>query len=259
MADRTRPLSEEEKNKAAAEALRARAEAAKFAAETDQIKIFQKAAAVQLEADKLNLLGLQVQMAKIQRDFDELLTADKFHHVYYFNSPVDRDSVRSCMTQLSQWDRLPGPTGHRWEIVFNSPGGSVIDGIALLDFILGLRRRGRSIDTHNLSMAASMAGILLQAGERRRMASEAWLLIHEISFGAVGKIGEVEDTVEWVKRIQQRVLKLFADRCQQAKLAGTADPKKALTAKEIEKHWTRADWWVSSDEALAYGLIDEVV
>ena len=55
-----------------------------------------------------------------------------------------------------------------------------------------------------------MAGILLQAGDIRIMGAESWLMIHEISFGASGKIGEIEDTVEWVKKIQERVVKIFA-------------------------------------------------
>ena len=90
-----------------------------------------------------------------------------------------------------------------------------------------------------------MAGILLQAGTTRAMGSEAWLLIHEISFSAVGKIGEVEDTTEWVKRICKRVVKIFADRSK-------------LSAAQIEKRWKRQDWWISSDDCLKWGLVDEV-
>jgi ATP-dependent protease ClpP protease subunit len=94
-------------------------------------------------------------------------------------------------------------------------------------------------------MAASMAGILLQAGDTRVMAKESWLMIHEASFGASGKIGDVEDTVEWVKMVQERILSIFSERS-------------GLTKAFLKKNWQRKNWWISSDYALKLNLIDEV-
>jgi ATP-dependent protease ClpP protease subunit len=94
-------------------------------------------------------------------------------------------------------------------------------------------------------MAASMAGILLQAGHQRIMGRESWLMIHEASFSASGKTGDVEDTVEWVKAMQERILNIFATRSK-------------MTKSALKRKWTRKNWWISSDEALKLGFVDEI-
>ena len=179
------------------------------------------------------------------REYDERKrrATDEYHHVYVFKESVSAASVANCEARLREWMRNDPECDI--EINFNSPGGSVIDGMALWDFIQQVRARGHNVTTSTIGYAASMAGILLQAGDVRIMGAESWLMIHEISFGASGKIGEIEDTVEWVKKIQERVVKIFASRS-------------TMTAAYIRKNWTRRDWWISSDEALKLGLIDKI-
>ena len=185
----------------------------------------------------------EVMSRNAQREEDELLATNKFHHVYVFGTEVTGDSVGRCVEQLTKWSRLEPDCS--MEIVFNSPGGGVIAGMAMYDYIIHLRSRGHDITTVALGHAASMAGILLQAGTTRVIGRESWLLIHEISFAAIGKIGEIEDTTEWVKRIQKRVLDIFSSRSK-------------MTPTQLEKRWKRKDWWLSSDECLKLGLVDEV-
>lgn len=187
---------------------------------------------------------LALDAAKAQRATRAELAKDEHHRVYVFDKQVGEASVTACIHKLAEWSR--NDPGCDIEIVFNSPGGSVIDGMALYDYICQVKRKGHKVTTNTLGMAASMAGILLQAGDVRQMGSEAWLLIHEGSFGAGGSVGQVEDTVEWVKKIQLRILAIFASRS-------------TLTAKQIQNRWSRRDWWLSSDDALKLGFIDEVV
>ena len=171
------------------------------------------------------------------------LSSNEHHRVYLFSGAVSDASVKLCMVRLTQWHRLY--PGQPIKIVFTSGGGSVIDGMALFDYIQELRREGHLVTTATLGLAASMAGILLQAGDIRVMGKEAWLMIHEASFGAQGKTGEVEDTVEWIKKVQDRVLDIFAARSD-------------MTKAQIKAKWLRKDWWISSDEALKLGLIDKI-
>ncbi len=170
------------------------------------------------------------------------LAKDAYHQRYHFASAVDSANVKACMAKLTEWHRRDPECDI--EVVFTSPGGSVVDGMALFDFITELRKTHK-VTTSTLGIAASMAGILLQAGDVRVMGKESWLLIHEASFGAGGKIGEVEDTVEWVKKVCDRILDIFEQR---------AHVKKAF----IKRNWSRRDWWISSDEALKHGFVDEV-
>ncbi len=185
----------------------------------------------------------RIQMRDLQRKELEILADNKYHHVLFFNEQVASGSVAQCIDQLDTWDRLDPKCDI--EIVFNSPGGSVTQGMALFDHIQRLKRKGHKVTTVAMGMAASMAGILLQAGDVRAIGAESYVLIHEISTGAVGKIGEIEDTVEFVKMIQKRVLRIFADRS-----------KKPVSY--FAKHWRRKDWWLSSEDCLELGVVDEI-
>jgi ATP-dependent Clp protease protease subunit len=227
-----------------------RAEAAKLEAEALTAKLGAERAAVEIQklAAETRAAACTADQAAINLERErrkevEMMADNKYHHVYHFTNQVNGGSVQACMERLAYWSRTE--PGCAIELIFTSPGGSVIDGMALFDFIQQLRRAGHFITTRALGWAASMAGILLQAGDKRVMAKESYVLIHEISTGAVGKIGEIEDEVKFVKKIQGRILDIFAAR---------ANVKREYFAK----HWKRQDWWLDSDEALKIGIIDEV-
>ena len=179
-----------------------------------------------------------------RRKEQEYLAADKHNFVYVFDDPVHATSVRVCIAQLTVWTR--NNPKQDIEIIFNSPGGDIVEGMALYDFIQLVKNRGHHVTTTALGMAASMAGVLLQAGTKRVMGAEAWVLIHEASFGTAGKVGEVEDRVDWVKRIMKRICRIFAARS-------------TLSAGQIARRWKRKDWWLSSDDCLKLGFVDEVL
>jgi ATP-dependent Clp endopeptidase proteolytic subunit ClpP len=205
-----------------AEAEKARQEARKASAEADE---------AELSRDR----DAEKRRAELARNYN--------HLVYAFEGAVSGQSAKSCVDQLVHWHRTR--PGEAIEIIFNSPGGSVVDGFALWDVLRDIRAKGHTITTVSYGMAASMAGILLQAGDVRVMGKESWLMLHEISFGASGKIGDIEDTVGWADKIQKRVADIFAERS-------------TLTAKQILNRIKRKDLWLSSDEALKLGLIDGV-
>ena len=185
----------------------------------------------------------EISLRKAEYDEKNRLATNEHYCVYLFNSAVGEGSVNQCIDQLTTWHRTKPKKPIT--IVFNSPGGAIVAGMALFDFIQEMRRLGHHVTTKALGMAASMAGILLQAGDERVMGKEAWVLLHEASFGAAGKIGEVDDTVEWVKKVQKRILDIFATRSN-------------LSKSQIERRWKRKDWWLSSTDCLKHGFVDKV-
>lgn len=227
---------EAEAEKALAEAQRALAEAAQKQAET-------RSAIASAEAVEI---GLQREQEKRARE----LAHDYFQRVYRFTDMIGPQSVEGCMKTLTEWSRLS--PGCDIEIVLCSPGGNVIAGFALYDFIRDLQSKGHFITTRSLGYAASMAGVLLQVGDKRIMSKEAWLLIHQGSGGAAGSMGEVEDTVEWFKKMTERMLDIFYERSKKA------HPSKPLTKVQLKKHFDRKDWWLSSDQCLDHGFCDEI-
>lgn len=215
--------------------------------EANEAKLRAEAAKALAEADKARAEARQAVIAAEQEEDDERRrkAADDFHHVYRFSGDVSESSVQRCMKKLTEWHRLD--PGCNIEIIFSSPGGSIWDGVELFDFLRGLSEEGHRVVTGGIGMAASMAGILLQAGDHRWMGNECWVLIHRAAFIAWGQTQDVEDRVELIKRIEKRIIDIFVTR------SGGK-----LTANKIKRNWERKDWWLNSAECLEYGLVDEV-
>lgn len=242
---------------------RVAAEVAKLRAETAEIKQrMARAAVVAKQADertglRTRALELAVEkeisqaeynaidLRKKHRDEDLTLSQFEFQHTYNFLGYVAADTVQPCIEKLNSWDiRAPGCD---ITIIFNSPGGAVFNGMALFDFLRWLSRKGHKITTISLGWSASMAGILLQAGDHRIMARGAWLLIHEVAFSTSGKIGEIEDAYKLGERLKAQAADIFVTR------SGGK-----LTRETLTENWTRKDWWISADESLGLGLCDEI-
>ena len=221
-----------------------RALAEKALAETEKFKHDAAKAKYEAEYEKLNL-------AEKTRKENDILSGDQYNHVYNFINEVSDESVSSCMSVMSRWSRL----APRCDItlVLTSPGGSIIPGMALFDFLLDLRKKGHKLTTISRGYSASMAGILLQAGTERVAGQQSWLLIHQASFGTGGKLGDVEDRVEWIKAVCERILDIFAERA-----AKSTNKEISKVRAFIRKNWERKDFWINSEDALKHGFVDRV-
>jgi ATP-dependent protease ClpP protease subunit len=162
---------------------------------------------------------------------------------YTFYDEVNEVTVRAAMATLGAWSRRE--PGADLRIVLNSPGGRVLDGLALVDFLTGLRRAGHHLRIEVLGRAASMGGVVLQAADERVMGANSFLLVHEVSGGAEGRSSELGDRVEFYEQMERRIVALLSSRSQ-------------LTERQIRSRWTRKDWWLGAQEAVAVGLADAV-
>jgi ATP-dependent Clp endopeptidase proteolytic subunit ClpP len=170
--------------------------------------------------------------------------AEEGRRTYTFYSRVEEESVRACMATLSSWSsKAPGAP---LTVVFNSPGGAVHDGLALFDFLRHLRSTGHHLTTLALGRAASMGAVLLQAGDRRIVGSNAFVMLHEVSNGSSGKVSELEESIELSKRLQKRLLAILAERS-------------TLSVAQIQRKWTRRDWWLDAEETVTLGFADETL
>ena len=212
------------------------AQIGKVKAETDGILQEGASRAVKMQLDNAQLQQTRRYLSKEAAEAHE-------NRIYTFYGAVSASSVSPAIKALGEWHRRSPEAPI--EIIFNSPGGNVLDGLALYDFIHELRHLGTPINTVTMGMAASMGGILLQAGERRIATKNALILIHEVSMGAGGKMSEIEDELAFGKKLQQKCLDILASRS-------------TMTARQINTKWQKKDWWIDSDEALKLGFIDEV-
>jgi ATP-dependent Clp endopeptidase proteolytic subunit ClpP len=170
--------------------------------------------------------------------------AEEGRRTYTFYARVEEESVRACMATLASWSsKAPGAP---LTIVFNSPGGAVHDGLALFDFLRHLRADGHHLTTIALGRAASMGAVLLQAGDRRVIGANAFLMLHEVSNGGSGKVSELEESIELSKRLQKRLLMIL-------------DERSTMSMQQIQRKWTRRDWWLDADDAVSLGFADEAL
>src|SRR6476659_9535049 len=129
-------------------------------------------------------------------------------------------------------------------LYINSPGGSVSAGLAMYDTMQFLTC---DVNTYCIGMAASMGAVLLAAGTKgKRFAlPNSDIMIHQVSGGAQGTASDVERTVEWMFKIKRRLIHILSAH------TGKSDEQVQIDSDR--------DYWMSADEAKAYGLVDEVV
>ena len=131
-------------------------------------------------------------------------------------------------------------------LYINSPGGSITDGMAIVDTINYIKC---PVTTICVGMAASMGAVLLTSGEKgRRFATpNAEILIHQplISGGLSGQTTEIKIHAEHMVRTREKLNKLLSERTGQS-------------LETIEKD-TERDNYMTAQEALEYGLIDGIL
>ena len=128
-------------------------------------------------------------------------------------------------------------------LYINSPGGSVTAGMAIFDTMNYIKCPVRTVC---VGMAASMGAFLLMAGEKgKRLAlPNSEVMIHQPSGGASGQATDVTIHAEWLLRTKNKMNGLMAQM--------TGQPLERI-ARDVER-----DYFMSAQEALDYGIIDEI-
>jgi ATP-dependent Clp protease protease subunit len=126
----------------------------------------------------------------------------------------------------------------------DSPGGSVKSGLSMVDVMNYIKSDIRTINT---GMAASMGSVLLGAGTKGKRGSleNSETMLHQSSGGFRGNIQDAEIDMKQWKRLNDKLFELLGEYCGK-----TADQIKTDTIRDL---------WLSSEEALEYGIIDEIV
>lgn len=130
------------------------------------------------------------------------------------------------------------------KLYINSPGGSVYDGLAIYDTIQYI---APDVQTIGIGLQASMGAFLLSSGTKgkRFVLPNSRIMIHQPSSGTQGKISDQEITLREGLFLKQRLNEILAKNTGQ-KLS------------KIEKDADR-DFWMGAEEAVQYGLVDQVI
>jgi ATP-dependent Clp protease protease subunit len=183
--------------------------------------------------------------ALVQRELDQMNAKPEDSRIFTIYGPITYDTVAHCMYEMDAWSRrFPG---EEMTLIINTPGGSMVDGFALYDFLEELKTRGHHLTIKAVGMAASMGGILLQVADRRVLGAHSFLMIHELQAGlAEVRLSEFEDTTKLFKRFQDKALDILSSRS-------------TLSRTQIKNRWKRKDFWLDAEEAVRHGFADEIL
>ena len=162
--------------------------------------------------------------------------------IIFLGAPIYDDAANIIQAQLLFLESVDPEKDI--QIYVNSPGGSVSAGLGIYDT---MQLVAPDVATICTGMAASMGAVLLAAGAagKRSALPHSRVMIHQPLGGTQGQASDIEITAREILRTKRELYDILSLHTGQ-------------TVKKIERDADR-DYWLSSEEAKAYGLIDEVL
>ena len=162
--------------------------------------------------------------------------------IIYLGTPVDDDISNAVVSQLLYlaWEN---PDEDIY-LYINSPGGSVLDGMAIYDTMQLIKP---DVATICIGKAASMGAVLLSGGTKgkRYCTANSTVLIHQVMGGIQGSASDIEITAQEILRLRQRLNTILSENCDQPfdKISRDSD----------------RDYWMDAETAVEYGIVDHVL
>ncbi|MBR6249342.1 MAG: ATP-dependent Clp endopeptidase proteolytic subunit ClpP [Muribaculaceae bacterium] len=183
-----------------------------------------------MEERKLNVTQMDV--------FSRLM----MDRIIFLGTQVDDYTANVIQAQLLYLDSAD--MGKDISLYINSPGGSVYAGLGIYDTMQYIQSDVSTICT---GMAASMAAVLLVAGEKdKRFAlKHSRVMIHQPMGGIQGQASDIEITSREILKLKKELYTIISDHSGQPYDKVYADSDR--------------DYWMTSAEALEYGMIDKVL
>jgi ATP-dependent Clp protease protease subunit len=162
--------------------------------------------------------------------------------IIFLGLPIDDYVANVIQAQLLYLDSADA--GKDIQIYFNSPGGSVHAGLGIYDTMQFI---SSDVSTICTGMAASMAAVLLCAGAKgkRSALKHSRVMIHQPMGGTQGQVSDIEITTREIVKLRNELYRIIADHS-------------GNDIEKVEKDSDR-DYWMTSGEALEYGMVDEVL
>ena len=179
------------------------------------------------------------QLNVAQMDVFSRLMMDR---IIFLGTQIDDYTANVIQAQLLYLDS--SDPGKDISIYLNSPGGSVTAGLGIYDT---MRYISSDVKTICTGMAASMAAVLLVAGEKgKRFAlNHSRVMIHQPMGGAQGQASDIEITAREIQKLKKELYTIISTHS-------------GVPFEKVEKDSDR-DYWMTSFEAKEYGMIDDVL
>ena len=179
------------------------------------------------------------QLNVAQMDVFSRLMMDR---IIFLGTQIDDYTANVIQAQLLYLDSAE--PGKDVSIYINSPGGSVYAGLGIYDTMQIIQSNVATICT---GMAASMAAVLLVAGEKgkRSALKHSRVMIHQPLGGVQGQASDIEITAREILKLKDELYTIIANHSSQP-------------FEKVQKDSDR-DYWMTSQEALDYGMIDKLL
>ena len=183
-----------------------------------------------IEERKLNVASMDV--------FSRLM----MDRIIFLGVPIDDDVANIIQAQLLFLASTD--SGADISLYINTPGGQVTSGLAIYDTMQLVEPDVATICT---GMAASMGSVLLCAGAKGKRSAlpHSRVLIHQPLGGAQGQASDILIAAKEIEKLREELFRIIAEH--------TGQPYKKVAADGDR------DYWMSAEEALAYGMVDEVL
>lgn len=163
--------------------------------------------------------------------------------IIILNDEVNDHTAGVLIAQMLFLDHDAVNKGKPIEFYINSPGGSVSAGLAIYDVMQLL---DSPVNTTCTASAASMGAVLLAGGTGTRSClKHSRIMIHQVSSGFHGTAADINIQVAETNKLYDQLLDILSQHTKQTK---------AKLKKDCDR-----DFWMSSQEALSYGIIDQII
>ena len=161
--------------------------------------------------------------------------------IIFLGGEIDDDVANTIVAQLLFLE-MEDPDADIC-LYINSPGGSITAGMAIYDTMQYIKPQVRTVC---IGMAASMGAFLLMAGEKGKRCAlpNSEVMIHQPLGGAQGQATDVQIRAEWLLKTKEKMIRMKAEM--------TGQPEEVIR-RDVER-----DHFMSAQEALEYGIIDEI-
>ncbi len=179
------------------------------------------------------------QLNAVSMDVFSRLMMDR---IIFMGVPIYDDVANIIQAQLLRFEAEDASKDI--QIYVNSPGGSVYAGLGIYDTMQYI---GADVATICTGMAASMAAVLLCAGSKgkRSALKHSRVMIHQPMGGTQGQASDIEIEAREILKLKKELYEIIATHSNQP----------------FDKVWADSDrdYWMTAEEAKAYGMIDEIL
>jgi len=162
--------------------------------------------------------------------------------IIFLGGPIDDHTANLIIAQLLYLDNADSKKDI--SLYINSPGGSVTAGLAIIDTMNFIKS---DVSTICVGIAASMGALILSSGKKCKRFSlpNSEVMIHQVMGGTEGQASDIAINAKHILRTKDTLNKILAQNTSKK-------------MDQVEKDSDR-DYWMTSDEAKKYGIVDDII